>query len=141
MKKLKPYIIALIFCTPTSLWAQQKVIKKNLPQPKLVVGIVVDQMRWDFLYRYASRYGQGGFKRLLRDGFSCNNTQISYIPTVTAAGHAGIYTGSVPALHGIAGNDWAELTTAKMQYCTEDSTVQTVGSTSVAGQMLSLIHI
>jgi predicted AlkP superfamily pyrophosphatase or phosphodiesterase len=135
MKKLKPYIIALIFCTPTSLWAQQKVIKKNLPQPKLVVGIVVDQMRWDFLYRYASRYGQGGFKRLLRDGFSCNNTQISYIPTVTAAGHAGIYTGSVPALHGIAGNDWAELTTTKMQYCTEDSTVQTVGSTSVAGQM------
>ncbi len=135
MNKLKLYIIALIFFTPISLWAQQKVIKKNLPQPKLVVGIVVDQMRWDFLYRYASRYGQGGFKRLLRDGFSCDNTQISYIPTVTAAGHTGIYTGSVPALHGIAANDWTEQATGKMQYCTEDSTVQTVGSTSVAGQM------
>ncbi|MDB5112611.1 MAG: Type phosphodiesterase / nucleotide pyrophosphatase, partial [Mucilaginibacter sp.] len=68
----------------------------DLPRPKLVVGIVVDQMRWDYLYRFYSRYGNGGFKRLLNEGFSCENTNIDYIPTVTAAGHTCIYTGSVP---------------------------------------------
>jgi len=66
-----------------------------LPRPKLVVGIVVDQMRWDYLFKYYDRYQSNGFKRLLNEGFSCDNTQIDYIPTVTAAGHTCIYTGSV----------------------------------------------
>lgn len=104
-------------------------------RPKLVVGIVVDQMRWDYLYRYANRYGAGGFNRMLAEGFTCENTQISYIPTVTAAGHTGIYTGSVPSVHGIAGNEFIIQATGKSLYCTEDSTVKTVGSTSNAGQM------
>jgi predicted AlkP superfamily pyrophosphatase or phosphodiesterase len=107
----------------------------KLPRPKLVVGIVVDQMRWDYLYRYYSRYSNAGFKRLLNEGFSCENTNIDYIPTVTAAGHTAIYTGSVPAIHGIAGNDFIIQATGKAMYCTDDSTVQTVGSTSKAGQM------
>ncbi|MFM8485595.1 MAG: alkaline phosphatase family protein, partial [Bacteroidota bacterium] len=48
---------------------------QNTPaRPKLVIGIVVDQMRYDYLYRYEAEYGNGGFKRLLRDGFSCENT-------------------------------------------------------------------
>ncbi len=104
-------------------------------RPKLVVGIVVDQMRWDYLYRYANRYGAGGFNRMLAEGFTCENTQIPYIPTVTAAGHTGIYTGSVPSVHGIAGNEFIIQATGKSLYCTEDSTVKTVGSTSNAGQM------
>jgi predicted AlkP superfamily pyrophosphatase or phosphodiesterase len=107
----------------------------DLSRPKLVVGIVVDQMRWDYLYRYNNHYGNNGFKRLLRDGFSCENTMIDYIPTVTAAGHTAIYTGSVPALHGIAGNDFIVQATGKSMYCTDDSTVNTVGSTSTAGKM------
>src|ERR1700744_1138274 len=111
------------------------VINTDLPRPKLVVGLVVDQMRWDYLYRYYSRYGNGGFKRLLNEGFSAENTMIDYIPTVTAAGHTAIYTGSVPALHGIAGNDFIVQATGKSMYCTDDSTVQTVGSTSTAGKM------
>ncbi|WP_295653181.1 alkaline phosphatase PafA [uncultured Mucilaginibacter sp.] len=107
-----------------------------LPRPKLVVGIVVDQMRWDYLYRYYDRYqDNGGFKRLLNEGFSCENTNVDYIPTVTAAGHTCIYTGSVPALHGIAGNDFIVQATGKSMYCTEDTSVRTVGSTSAAGQM------
>jgi predicted AlkP superfamily pyrophosphatase or phosphodiesterase len=104
-------------------------------RPKLVVGLVVDQMRWDYLYRYANRYGAGGFNRMLREGFSCENNQITYIPTVTAAGHTGIYTGSVPSIHGIAGNDWTVQATGKSMYCTDDPTVKTVGSTSDAGEM------
>ena len=73
-------------------------------RPKLVVGLVVDQMRWDYLYNY--QWGEGGFKTLLQDGYLCNNTIIDYVPTVTAAGHASIYTGTTPAIHGIAGNNF-----------------------------------
>jgi predicted AlkP superfamily pyrophosphatase or phosphodiesterase len=107
----------------------------TLPRPKLMVGIVVDQMRWDYLYRYYDRYQTGGFKRMLNEGFTCENTQIPYVPTVTAAGHTCIYTGSVPAIHGIAGNDFIIQATGKSMYCTDDSTVVGVGSTSAAGKM------
>src|SRR4051812_8710889 len=103
-------------------------------RPKLVVGIVVDQMRWDFLYRYYSRYDEkGGFKRLLGHGFSCENTLIPYAPTVTACGHASIYTGSVPGINGITGNSWWDSQLNRSVYCTEDSSVKTVGSSTEAG--------
>ena len=110
-------------------------VSADVPRPKLMVGIVVDQMRWDYLFRYYSRYGNGGFKRLLNEGFSCDNTQIDYLPTFTAPGHTCVYTGSVPAIHGIAGNDFIIQATGKSMYCAEDTTVQTVGSTSAAGKM------
>ena len=127
-KKRKP-------ATATASTATAIIPSTDLPRPKLVVGIVVDQMRWDYLYRYYARYQSNGFKRLLNEGYSCENTQVDYIPTVTAAGHTCIYTGSVPALTGIAGNDWIIQATGKGTYCTADTTVQTVGSTSKAGQM------
>ena len=104
-------------------------------RPKLVVGIVVDQMRWDYLYRYYSRYGEGGFKRLLNQGFSCENTLINYLPTYTAVGHTCIYTGSVPSISGITGNNWTDQLTGRRSYCTEDSTVQSVGAPTAGGKM------
>ncbi len=107
----------------------------SIPRPKLVVGIVVDQMRWDYLYRYYERYQSNGFKRLLNDGFTCENTQVDYIPTFTGPGHTCIYTGSVPSIHGIAGNDYIVQATGKSMYCAQDDSVKTVGSTSIAGQM------
>ncbi len=103
----------------------------QVSRPKLVVGLVIDQMRWDYLYRYSDMYGSGGFKRLLGQGFSCENTIIPYIPTVTAAGHTCIYTGSVPAIHGIVANDWVDRETGRFMYSAGDSTVRTVGSASV----------
>ena len=72
-------------------------------RPKLIVGLVVDQMRWDYLYRFYDEYGNGGFKRMLNEGYSFDNCQINYIPSITAIGHTSIYTGSVPSIHGIAG--------------------------------------
>ena len=108
----------------------------SLPRPKLVVGIVVDQMRWDYLYRYYDRYAEdGGFKILLKQGFACENTLIPYTPTVTACGHTCIYTGSVPAIHGITGNDWWNYDLNELEYCTADNSVKTVGSTTEAGKM------
>jgi len=102
-------------------------IGSEISKPKLVVGIVVDQMRWDFLYRYSNRYTANGFKRLLGEGFTCENAFIPYTPTVTAAGHTSIYTGSVPAVDGIVGNNWFDQNEQRSVYCSEDKTVKTVG--------------
>jgi predicted AlkP superfamily pyrophosphatase or phosphodiesterase len=115
--------------TKKSTTTQPKAFPAEVARPKLVVGLVVDQMRWDYLYRYYNRYTNGGFKRLINEGFSVENTFIPYTPTYTACGHTCIYTGSVPAVHGIIGNDWYDPETKKNMYCTEDSSVSTVGST------------
>lgn len=103
-------------------------------RPKLVVGLMIDQMRWDYLYRYQDRYGEGGFNRLLREGFSCENTYIDYVPTFTAIGHSTVYTGSVPAIHGIAGNDFIIQQTGQRMYCTQDDDVAGVGSDGAEGR-------
>lgn len=130
MKKINRLLFAVVLAMGmTAAVAQQ------LERPKLVVGIVVDQMRWDYLYRYYDRYEEGGFKRMLSEGFSCENTFIDYLPSYTGVGHATVFTGSVPAIHGITGNNWVDQQTGKNWYCTEDSTVQTVGSTTAAGEM------
>ena len=130
---MKKYIASLFILIAISSFTFSQ--KKDSDRPKLIVGIVVDQMRWDYLYRYYEKYENGGFKRLLNSGFSCENTMINYIPSVTAVGHTSIFTGSVPSIHGIAGNDWIEPKTGKSTYCTDDSTVQTIGSTTKAGKM------
>lgn len=96
-------------------------------KPKIVVGIMIDQMRWDFLHRYADRFGNGGFKRMMREGFSCENTLIPYAQTITACGHSTVYTGTTPALSGIYGNEWYDPQKGKQVYCTEDETVNVLG--------------
>lgn len=108
---------------------------KALPRPKLVVGIVIDQMRWDYLYRYYDRYGDGGFRRFLAEGVSCENTMITHLPAYTGVGHATIYTGTTPAVHGIAANDFTIQKTGEAVYCVDDDTVEPIGSTSAAGRM------
>ena len=99
-------------------------------RPKLIVGLVIDQMRWDYLYRYYERYGNDGFKRLLRDGYNCQNTMVDYLPSFTAPGHSCIYTGSVPSIHGIAGNSWVDNHTGENIYCVDDNKVWQVGDTA-----------
>jgi predicted AlkP superfamily pyrophosphatase or phosphodiesterase len=127
MKKVLNSLLMLLISVPAI--AQSK----GVARPKLVVGIVVDQMRWDYLYRYQHRFGNGGFKRLMNEGFNCQNTYLNYVPSYTAPGHATLFSGSVPAIHGIVGNDWIENNIAK--YCTEDKTTQSVGGSQGAGQM------
>ena len=95
-------------------------------KPKLVVGIVVDQMRWDYLDRYYDKFVNDGFRRLIDQGYSLNNCLINYIPTVTAIGHASVYTGTTPALHGICGNNF-HIDGRKVVSCQDDS-VRAVGS-------------
>ncbi len=128
MKKFVFYLLLIISFSATA---------QNIERPKLIVGIVVDQMRWDYLYRYYDRYSNDGFKRLLNGGFSCENTFINYLPSFTAVGHSTIYTGSVPSLDGITGNEWIDQLTGKSVYCTSDSTVQPVGSANATEGKMS----
>ncbi|WP_026463434.1 alkaline phosphatase PafA [Adhaeribacter aquaticus] len=133
IRQLKNYLTLILGFVCLSTFGQKN--KNTLERPKLVVGIVVDQMRYDYLYRYWNKYGNDGFKRLLQKGFSYENTHYNYEPTYTGPGHASIYTGTTPAGHGIVGNDWFNRATGRNIYCTEDKSVQSVGSTSVWGQM------
>ena len=115
----------------------QKIKTDITPKPKLVVGIVIDQMRWDYLQRFEPLFKQnGGFKRMINNGFNCNNAMVPYTPTVTACGHTCIYTGSVPNIHGIVGNDWWDKLLNKTVYCTDDKNETGIGNTKGdAGKM------
>lgn len=106
-------------------------------QPKLVVGIIVDQMRYDYLYRYYDDYSEDGFKKLLNEGFSFQNTHFNYKPTNTAPGHASVYTGAVPSVHGIIGNYWYHKGENQNVYCTTDLNYMSVGidAENKAGRM------
>ena len=126
-------LLTILFFAALGISSQAQ---QSIPRPKLVVGIVIDQMRWDYLYRYYDRYAaNGGFKRMLSQGFTCENTMIPYAPTVTACGHSTIYTGSVPAISGITGNFWWDREQMRSVYCTEDKSVNTVGSNTALGKM------
>ncbi|WP_338733169.1 alkaline phosphatase PafA [Mangrovimonas cancribranchiae] len=130
MKGFLSLSLVLLFILPVT--AQQK---SNQNNPKLVVGIVVDQMRYDYLTRFESKYGNGGFKRLINDGYNCKNHHFNYIPTKTAPGHASVYTGTTPKNHGIIANDWYDKYTKEMVYCVNDNSMTPVGTTSDDGKM------
>lgn len=104
-------------------------------KPKLVVGIVVDQMRYDFLTRFENKFGNKGFKRLINDGFSCKETHFNYVPTFTAPGHTSIYTGTTPSIHGIVGNTWYNKKRWRNQYCVADDSTSSVGTAENTGKM------
>ncbi len=129
----------LAISATNSIDAQKtKAITNTEKGPRLVVGIVVDQMRWDYLERFAPLFkANGGFKRMMNQGFSNDNCQIGYTPSVTACGHTGIYTGTVPAIHGITGNGWYDTQLKRNVYCSEDRTVDGVGAAGASDGKMS----
>ncbi len=137
-------LAATTFAQPTKKLTSRPAVstapKALSRQPKLVVGIVIDQMRYDYLYRYYNQYAPadangGGFRRLMDNGFSARNNHYHYAATYTGPGHAAIYTGSAPALNGITGNDFYDRNLGRLVYCTEDTSVSTIGNTGAAGRM------
>lgn len=104
-------------------------------RPKLVVGVVVDQMRQEYLYRYQGKFGDGGFRRLMKDGFMLTNAHYNYVPTYTGPGHASVYTGTTPAFHGIIGNDWWDKGLRKTVNCVEDDRQTPVGTVDGNGDV------
>lgn len=102
--------------------------------PKLVAGIVVDQMRVDYIYRFWNNFGSGGFKRLVQEGAFQRNAHFDYVPTQTAPGHASVYTGTTPMNHGIVANDMYDRQRNLGFYCVQDDAVLGVGATGYKGQ-------
>lgn len=111
-----------------------KTTVKQPKKPKLVIGIVIDQMRYDYLTKYSERYGKDGFNKILKDGFSLENAHYNYIPTYTAVGHTSIFTGTTPSEHGIISNNWYDKYLKKSIYCVDDSTYSTIGNNGINGK-------
>lgn len=111
------YIISFTISIMSSIFCFSQTQNK----PKLVVGIVVDQMRADYLYKYAHQYGNEGFAKLLNEGFVAKNFHFNYTPTVTGAGHASIYTGTTPRYHGVIGNAWYSREAGEDINCVQDT--------------------
>ncbi len=121
--------IVLITLISISCIAQKSKNKPaTLPKPKLVVGIVVDQMRYDYLYKFYDKYSEGGLKRLMNDGFNCRNNHYHYASTVTGPGHAHIFNGSVPAISGIVGNEFYDKQLKTTRYVVQDDTRKVIGN-------------
>ena len=116
---MKKSLFLFLFFLSTAGFAQDR--------PRLVVGITVDQMRQEFLYRYEKKFGPGGFRRLMNDGFMLKNAHYNYVPTYTGPGHASIFTGTTPAVHGVIGNDWYEKDSQRMVNCVGDERQKPVG--------------
>ena len=125
-------LLSLLFFVCLGFVSNQVFSQKNAP--KVVVGIVVDQMCYDYLYRFYPQFGKGGFKRLMDKGAHFRNVTYNYVPTYTGPGHASIYTGSTPNNHGIVANEWHYRPFNREVNCVEDTTVSTVGSTSDYGK-------
>jgi len=126
---MKKWILFLLIAITSLIQAQEK-------RPKLVVGIVVDQMKMEYLYRFSDDFSNEGFKRLMGNGYTFHNMHYNYMPTYTGPGHASIYTGTTPATHGIVGNEWFHRTLGKEVYCTDDASVKTIGNgTPKEGEM------
>lgn len=123
MRHLLILLILIVF-TPAFTQPQDQVNDR----PKLVVGIVVDQMRQEYLYRFYSKYSNGGFRRLMNDGFMLKNGHYNFTPTVTGPGHASVYTGTTPAYHGIIGNEWYDKNLQKDVNCVNDPNQKVVGN-------------
>lgn len=138
------FMTLLVSCGTLSRKQETTTVKTSINQerytndttkPKLVVGIVVDQMRYDYLTRFYNRYGEGGFKRLMNDGFNLTNNHYNFVPTYTAPGHASIYTGTSPMNNGIIGNNWFDKFENRSIYNASDDTVEPVGTTNAEGKM------
>lgn len=125
-------LLLFIFMFYAPIFAQNVDIKDN---PKLVIGVVVDQMRYDYLTRFWNRFGEDGFKKLVREGFNFKNNHFNYLPTTTGPGHTSIFTGTTPMNHGIIGNSWFDKDSGEMVYCAADNSVTPVGTSSPAGKM------
>ena len=102
-------------------------------KPRLIVGIVVEQMRNDYISRFWDKFGEGGFKRLIHEGTYCRNALYNHFYTQTAVGYATIYTGSMPASHGIVSNEWYDRASNKVVQAVADESVKTVGGSYDAG--------
>src|SRR5690349_3573452 len=118
--------LALIPCLSTPATRAQRTAASP-KRPRLVLLIVVDQFRYDYLERFGDLFGPNGFKRLQRDGASWTESNYDHMPTYTAPGHATMMTGAYPSESGIIANEWLDRPTGKRITSVTDDSVKTLG--------------
>ena len=131
---LKQLIFSIVIVLLSLKNQAQDSLYKN---PKLLVGLVVDQMRYDYLFRFWDKLGENGFKRMIKEGYLFKNANYSYIPTYTAPGHATIYTGTTPSRHGIVANNWFDIAFGVSKYCVSDNRYNSIGTQTTEGEKSS----
>ena len=119
-------LLAVLMCAVNATRADSR--------PKLVVAIVVDQLRGDYLERFQDQFTTNGFRLLMERGAFLSAAHYDYHPTYTAPGHATILSGAPPSVHGIIGNSWFDKRARRGRYCVEDTTVAGVGVGGASGQ-------
>lgn len=126
MKSVKTLmlLVGAIFCSV--LLSSCNTFQTKNHKPKLVIVIVVDQMRFDHFSRFSSVY-KHGLARLLRESAFFTNAHQDHARTMTAVGHATIATGAFPSRHGVVGNNWYDRTENNYVYCCEDTSYGILG--------------
>ncbi|MFN8207825.1 MAG: alkaline phosphatase family protein [Bacteroidales bacterium] len=136
MKCLIIYSLILLQLIP-SVFAQSN--KKIPPEkPRLVVGIVVSQMRYDYLFRYWDKFSEDGFRKLIGQGTFCKNVRYRNLFTLSSSGNATIATGAYPSFHGIVADEWYDRVKNKNVKCAFDDNYKAVGGSFEAGQYAPL---
>jgi predicted AlkP superfamily pyrophosphatase or phosphodiesterase len=102
-------------------------------KPKLVVGIIVEQLRYDQLEKFRSRFSENGIRKLLNEGTYFQNASFQFILTQSAPGHATISSGAEPSYHGITSDEWYLPLKNELIYCTRDLAVNPVGGSFESG--------
>jgi hypothetical protein len=102
-------------------------------RPKLVLIIVIDQFRYDYLVRFRPHFVAGGFNLLLTGGADFADCRYAYATTATGPGHATLFTGTYSNVHGIIGNDWYDRSLHRPVYCVEDQTTKVLNEPGQAG--------
>src|SRR5262245_43615822 len=118
-------IVSLFFGSVAE--AQRRTQPTQTKRPRLVLLIVVDQFRYDYLERFGDLFGPNGLRRLLRDGASWTQSNYDHMPTYTAPGHGTMMTGAYPAESGIIGNEWLDRPSGKRITSVTDESVKTLG--------------
>src|SRR5258708_38692198 len=111
--------MAILFSPPAGAQSRPPAGPKAPAKPKLVVLLVVDQMRADYVDKFLPQW-TGGLKRLVEEGAWFRDAAYPYAATETCVGHATISTGAFPATHGIVANAWWDPKEQKMVTCTAD---------------------
>src|SRR6202023_2746097 len=128
--------------SPSQSGAHKTITKDSVrdsSKPKLVVILVVDQMRGDYIDKFQQKW-TGGLKRLVNEGAWCREAASPYGATETCVGHPPISTGAFPASHGMVANEWWDREQGKDVTCTADASVKNIaydgtvaGSNSAGG--------
>lgn len=126
------FSITFLLISITNIFSQNPSVASE--KPKLIIGIVVSEMRYDYLNRYWDKFSAGGFKRLVDGGTICKNAHHDYLISESGEGFATIATGAYPDVHGIVSDFWYDRLRDKITNCVADDKVSTIGGAFEQGK-------